>query len=263
MMTNLAKTDSNVWVIRSKPNPQAVLRLFCFPYAGSSAIIFRPWTDLPAAIEVCSVELPGRGTRFAETPFTRLDPLVEAIAIALLPYLDNPFAFFGHSMGALISFELARFLHIKQSLNPAHIFVSAYRAPQIPDPDPPIHTLPKSAFLEELRRLNGTPKAILENSELMQLILPILRADFAVLETYVYATGLPLNCPIAVFGGLQDSEVTSADLEAWQCQTNVAFSLQMLPGDHFFVHSERSLLLQKLSEKLSQLASVAAQKQYF
>ncbi|HEY9797280.1 MAG TPA: thioesterase II family protein [Leptolyngbyaceae cyanobacterium] len=248
-MTTTSTFDT--WVSWHKPNPQASLRLFCFPYAGGAALTFRTWPDsLAMALEVCPVELPGRGKRITSAPFTRLQPLVQAIAQALLPHLDKPFAFFGHSMGGLVSFELARLLRKKYGLNPAHLFVSGYRAPQVPDPDPPIHALPEPEFLEELRRLNGTPEAVLENAELMQLLLPALRADFAVIETYAYIPESPLDCPITAFGGLQDREVSCDDLEAWREQTNAAFSLQMLPGDHFFLHSAQPLLLQSLSQKL-------------
>ncbi len=245
---------NDCWVMCPKPNPQANLRLFCFPYAGGGALSFRTWPNgLPTTVEVCAVELPGRGTRMRLAPFTRLEPLVEALAQALLPYLDKPFALFGHSMGGLVSFELARLLRREYGLLPVHLFVSGRRAPQVPDPDPPIHALPEPAFKEELRRLNGTPEAVLENKELMQLLIPILRADFAVLETYVYATEPPLECPITAFGGLQDCKVSCDRLEAWRNQTSASFALQMLPGDHFFLNSAQALLLQSLTRQLTRL----------
>jgi medium-chain acyl-[acyl-carrier-protein] hydrolase len=156
-------------------------------------------------------------------------------------------------MGGLVSFELARLLRRDYNLIPVHLFVSARRAPHIPAPDPPIHVLPEPAFLEELRRLNGTPDAVLENAELMQLLLPALQSDFAVLETYVYAPESPLDCPITAFGGLQDREVICDYLEGWREQTNATFSLKMLPGDHFFLHSAQSLLLQSLSRELDRI----------
>lgn len=240
----------NSWVI-CPTNPQAKMRLFCFPYAGGGIWSFRTWfNSLPLTVEVCPVELPGRGTRLMEAPFTRLEPLTQALARALLNYLDKPFAFFGHSMGGTVSFELARLLRREYSLNPVHLFVSGCRAPQKPDLDPPIHALPEPAFLDELRRLNGTPDAVLEDAELMHLLLPTLRADFAVIETYVYASEPPLDCPITAFGGLQDLEISHDELKAWQEQTNAAFSLQMFKGDHFFLHSAQSLLLQSLNKKL-------------
>jgi medium-chain acyl-[acyl-carrier-protein] hydrolase len=133
------------------------------------------------------------------------------------------------------------------------LFVSAHRAPQVPDPDAPIHALPNPEFLQELRRYNGTPEAVLENAELMQLLLPTLRADFAVVETYAYTPEQPLDCPITAFGGLDDREVSSDELEAWREQTNASFVLKMFPGDHFFLDSAKPLLLQSLSQKLHQI----------
>ena len=185
-----------------------------------------------------------------EPPFTHIEPLVHNLASTLLPFLNKPFVFFGHSMGALVSFELTRLLHRDYNLSPVHLFVSGHRAPQIPDSDPPIHDLPESAFVEELRHLNGTPPAVLENAELMQLFLPALRADFSVVETYAYTPEPRLECPITVFGGLQDSEASCDELEAWREQTNNSFVLQMFPGDHFFLQSAQQLLLQSLSQAL-------------
>lgn len=246
-MTNPSTVDPGINY--PKLNLQANLRLFCFPYAGGAARIFRTWSDsLPKTVEVCPVELPGRGKQIRLAPFTRLQPLVQAIAQSLLPYLDQPFAFFGHSLGGLIAFELTHYLRQQYGLNPVHLFISGRRAPQIPDPDPPIHELPDSEFLEELRRLNGTPQAVLENAELMQFVLPILRSDFTVLETYVYTPKSPLNCPISAFGGSDDPEATWDDLDGWRIQTRAAFSLRMLPGDHFFLHSAERLLLPIIAE---------------
>ncbi len=244
------------WVTSPQANPQASLRLFCFPYAGGSSVIYRTWSQsLPTTVEVCPIELPGRGTQMKLPAFTQLQPLVQAIAPVLLPHLDKPFAFFGHSMGALVSFELARLLRKEYNINPVHLFVSARLAPQIPNLKPPVHALPEAEFKEELRRLNGTPEAVLQNAELMQLLVPILRADFAVLETYVYTTEPPLNCPITAYGGLQDQEVSCDELQAWQNQTNAAFSLQMFTGNHFFLHSAQSLLLQSISQEIHRITS--------
>lgn len=251
-MTSIQTSKS--WTICPQPNPQAKLRLFCFHYAGGGTSSFRNWSDdLPASVEVHCVELPGRGFRLAEEAFASLEPLIVAIANALHPYLDKPFAFFGHSMGGLISFELTRLLRKKYQLNPIHLFVSAHRAPQLRDRDPPIYNLPDPEFLEELRDLEGTPQAVLENAELMQLLLPTLRADFTIVETYNYTTEPPLDCPITAFGGIQDREVSYEELKAWQEQTTAAFSLQMLRGNHFFIHSARSLLLEYLCQDLNRL----------
>jgi surfactin family lipopeptide synthetase A len=248
-MTTASAFDS--WIACRKPNPQARLRLFCFPYAGTGPSIFRAWSDgLPADVEVCLVQLPGRGTRLMETPFTRLSPLVQTLAQAMVPLLDKPFAFFGHSLGALVAFELARQLRRQAGVQPVRLFISADRAPQLPQRDRPIHALPEAEFLVELRRLNGIPGRVLEEADFMQSMLPVLRADFAVYETYVYSTEPPLNCPFSLFGGLQDHRVSRGDLEAWRDQTNGSFSLRMFPGDHFFLNTTQPLLLQVLSQEL-------------
>lgn len=238
--------------VTCNPNSQAAMRLFCFPYAGGNSLLFRKWRDtLPKNIEVCPVELPGRLSQRHIPPFTRMESLVNAIAISLLPNLEKPFAFFGHSMGGLVSFELARFLRANYNLQPSHLFISGRRPPQIPGTAAPIHTLPLPEFIAQLRRLNGTPEAVLENAELMQILVPILRADFAVLENYTYIDEPPLDCAIAIFGGLEDKEVSYEQLAAWRAQTTNSFQLQMFRGDHFFLHSAQDLLLQSLSKQLS------------
>ena len=235
------------WLKCYKPLPDAELRLFCFPYAGSSAISFRSWSDLlPPTVEVYSIELPGRGTRMKEFLYRKMEPLVEAIAPALLSKLDKPFAFFGHSMGAIVAFECCRLLRKNYSLLPFRLFVSGRNAPHLPDPDPPVHNASKAAFIEELRRFKGTPEEILNSDAMMELLLPILRADFEVLETYRYIEKSPLECPITAFGGLEDVKTTAEGLEAWGEHTIDFCSLYELAGDHFFINSARSLLLKYL-----------------
>ncbi|MDJ0795572.1 MAG: thioesterase II family protein [Calothrix sp. MO_167.B12] len=245
---------TNSCVTFPKNNPSASLRLFCFPYAGGNSLIFRTWADsLPKSIEVCPVELPGRGIQIKSPLFTRMESLVRDITPIILPYLDKPFTFFGHSMGGLLCFELARYLCQEHDKKPAHLFVSASRAPQIPSPKSPIHALPDIEFKQELGRLNGTPASVLENAELMELLTPIIRADFAVLETYVYAQKPLLECPITAFGGLEDQEVNLQELEGWRWQTTNSFQVQMFSGNHFFIHSVQSLLLDNLGKYLKAL----------
>lgn len=246
-------TPSGQWFSIRRPNPRAALRLFCFPYAGGGARIYSAWPqDLPSAFEVCAVQLPGRETRMKEPPFRELTTLVEAVGAAIGPYLDRPFAFFGHSMGALISFELARLLLEHSGARPAHLFVSGRRAPQLPDEEPPTYNLPNDEFLEKLRELNGTPAEVLEHPELMELMTPLLRADFSVVQTYVYKPGPALDCPITAFGGVQDVEVGREDVKAWREQTTNAFSARFLPGDHFFVNhpQTRAVMLGVIAQEL-------------
>jgi medium-chain acyl-[acyl-carrier-protein] hydrolase len=189
-----------------------------------------------------------------EPPFKSVPVLVEAMLPALLPHFDKPFAFFGHSMGAMISFELARRLRKETGREPLKLFVSGQRAPQLPRTSDITYNLPEPEFLEELRRLNGTPREVLEHPELMSLLLSLLRTDFELVQTYDYQPGEPLNCPIAAFGGVQDEDIPRSDLDAWREQTTSSFTLQMFPGDHFFLHSSQALLLQRLSEHLLRIA---------
>lgn len=249
-MTNSNPPDK--WIEFPKPNPRANLRLFCFPYAGGSSLIYRKWHEqLPASVEVCAVQLPGRGGRLREPPLRSLSAVVGPVAEAVSRHLDKPFAFFGHSMGALLGFELARELRRRGARTPEVVFASARPAPRFQYPERTLHALPEAELMDELRRLNGTPRQVLESPELMSLMLPMLRADFEVCETYVYTPEPPLDCPVSVFGGLYD-DISREKLEAWSEETSRDFSLQMFPGDHFFLHTTEGLLLRTLAQNLHQ-----------
>lgn len=248
----VSATMVNSWFQYWQRRSGACIRLFCFPYAGGGASIFRTWSEhLPHDIEVCPVQLPGREDRLLETPFARMPLLVDSLAQVLRPYLDMPYAFFGQSMGALISFELAR--HIRRagsSLEPVHLFVAGHQAPQLPSLDPPTYHLPEQEFIEELRRLKGTPESVLQNAEFLRLLLPLLRADFALCETYSYSHDEPFTCPISAFSGLQDTEVSHDGIDQWRIQTSGHFRSRFFEGDHFFVHHHQAALLQALSQDL-------------
>jgi surfactin synthase thioesterase subunit len=218
---------------------------------------------LPAGIEVCPVQLPGRENRLREQPFQQFAPLISTLAEALRPYLTVPYAFFGHSMGALVSFGLARQLRRQNDALPMHLFLSAYRAPQIRNAEPPLHQLPEAEFVGKVLSLNGTKREVLADDELRKFFLPILRADFAVCETFDYTIEAPLACPITVFGGLQDSRVPPHDLAAWKEQTSSHFTQRMLPGDHFFLQTMRTPLLQLISQDLTQHGAPAAMAAYW
>jgi medium-chain acyl-[acyl-carrier-protein] hydrolase len=210
--------------------------------------MYYTWPDaLPAGVEVCAIKMPGRESRFADAPFTRLEPLVQALADALAPALTGRFAFFGHSLGSLVAFELTRELVRRRGPQPVHLLLSARPAPQIPNDEPRIHALPDAQFIEGVRRYNGMPDDVLRNPELLELVLPALRGDFAINETYVYRPGPPLTCPISAFGGLQDQDIPPDALAAWREQTTGPSSHRMFPGDHFYVLSARRELMQAVS----------------
>jgi len=176
---------------------------------------------------------------------------VQRLAQAISPYLDKPCAFFGHSLGALVSFELARTLRQREGFCPVRLLVSAHRGPHLPDLHPPIYDLPLPEFVQHLRLLQGTPEEVLQHEELMQVLLPTLRAEFTLAETYTYIPGEPLACACSAFGGLRDTHVSRAELAAWQQQTSSTFIVRMFPGDHFFLHSDRILLLRAIADELS------------
>ncbi|GLV53947.1 thioesterase [Dictyobacter sp. S3.2.2.5] len=243
-----------------KQQRESQVRLFCFPYAGGGASIYNSWAEeLPAQIELCALQLPGRENRFAEPPFTNLNQLVETLLPVLKPYLDVPFAFFGHSMGALTAFELARAIRNAYGWEPEYLFVSGHSAPHVPRQRKTLHHLPTADFIQEVRKLNGTPEEVLQSEELLELFLPLLRADFELCETYAYQSQAKLSCPIVALGGLQDEDVPRDALEGWCEHTSAHFCRRFFYGDHFFLHRHRQYLTKFIAQKLLNLNTVACQ----
>ena len=239
------------WLVCSHLRQDPKLRLLCFPHAGGSAWFFRDWADLlPTAVEVYGIELPGRGKRILETPLTDISSLIQVLGAELFPLLDVPLAFFGHSLGARIAFELCRWLRRKVQHIPVHFWAAAARAPHLPPDTPPIHALPNPGFIIELKRYNGTPESVLNNPELMNLMLPTIKADFSLLETYKYQSEARLACPITCFWGQQDEIANQVDVAAWRGHTS-EFTLKAVPGDHFFI--QQPLFPKRLLPKLTEL----------
>jgi surfactin synthase thioesterase subunit len=232
----------NGWIVfPRRRHPDVRLRLFCFPYGGGTASVFRAWPDrFPPDVEVCPVQLPGRESRFAEPAFTHVTPLVEELAGIIRPHLDRPYVLLGHSMGALIAFELARELRRRGEPAPAGMIVSGRRAPQLPQADA-FHSLEGEEFIAAVAGLGGTPADYLRDPKLRDYFIPLLKADFSITETYVYGDETaPLDCPIDALCGTADARVSGDEMDAWRAQTAARFSLTMLPGDHFFINAPHS-----------------------
>ena len=228
------------WLI-SYANHDAPLRMFCFPYAGGSATIFKDWGNfIPENIEICAIQLPGRGSRMREKAHTNTPELILDLHKNLLSYIkEKQCIFYGHSMGALIAFELARLLRDEENLT--QLVVSGHRAPHLPLRLPTLYDLPPDKFLQEIKNLGGMQKQIVENVELMNLLSPIIRADFTICDTYQYQETEPLHIPISALGGINDPRVNSKEIELWQKHTTEKFYFQILPGEHFFIHSHESV----------------------
>jgi medium-chain acyl-[acyl-carrier-protein] hydrolase len=226
----------SLWIDYARPNSEAGLRLFCLPHAGGGAGSYREWVaGLAPEIEVLPVQLPGRETRFFERPFTNIEPLLAALTEGLRPFLDKPFAFFGHSLGALIAFELIRRLQ-SDGVVPMHLFVSGYGAPHLPVKLPPMHHLPDDQFVTALQDLGTMPTAVLENEELLTLLLPLLRADFAIYERYQFQAGNLIECPITILGGKADTLVPPELLLPWNEHTMQPGEAHLFEGGHFYLH---------------------------
>lgn len=238
--------------VRPRPVAAPRLRLFCFPYAGGSAAAYHQWPSaLPADIEVVAAQYPGRATRMREAPCTRLEALLDDMETGIAPLLDRPFAFFGHSMGATVAHELTRRLLAAGSALPRHLFLSGRSAPQLAPRRTPIHALPHEEFIATLRDFSGTPAEILEHRELMEMMVPMIRADFEALETWKYQASAALPIPVSAFGGIADEAVPMENLDAWSVCTSERFKRHMFPGGHFFLQQHYPAMLNIVARALA------------
>ncbi len=242
------------WIICTGPRPSATLDLFCFPPAGGTSALYRNWhSGLPESVEVHAIELPGRERRLSEPAFSDmgklLDELVPVIEAARSPGRD--FALFGHSMGGTIAFELTKRLRASDRELPVALCISGRRAPQLAERFPLMHKLDENDFIKGLRAYGGTPEAVLQNSELMDIFVPLLRADFSLFETWPYQEAPPLPMPFLVFGGDEDPRALRTEIQAWNIHSAVDLRLRILPGGHFFLRDYEALMLRALSEEIS------------
>ncbi|MEU3169839.1 alpha/beta fold hydrolase [Streptosporangium sp. NPDC006930] len=239
------------WLVPLHRPERPRARLVCVPNAGGGATTFRGWADLlPGDVELWAVRSPGRETRISEKPRHRLSMIVDPVIDGLSRLETLPFALFGHSMGALVSFTVTRRLRSRGLPGPGRLFVSGWNAPQVRDGMPRLGQLGDEDLMRVLHRLDGIPPEVIGNAELMSLIMPVLRADLNAAESYVHEDEPPLACPISVFGGNGDPTTTAAGLSAWSAQTGAAFRLRLLPGGHFFIHTQRRTMLRAIREDL-------------
>lgn len=244
----------NEWftIFQKVKNP--CMRIFCFHYAGGSASFFRHWSqDLIPGVELVAIQLPGRENRFTEDLFYNLLDVANAISLNFKYYSDKPFVFFGHSVGALLSFEVARCLRRKIDIQPKHLMVSGTTPPHVRLRKKQSHKLSKELFVQELQKYNNIPSIILNDKELMDIFLPTIRADFCISETYNYINENPLNCPITALGGQNDNTFDKNLLIKWKEQTNNEFNYYFLEGDHFFVNVSYLKLIKLINQILQNL----------
>ncbi len=245
------------WFRRS-PYSSSRARLFCFPYAGGNARMFREWHDwCGPEVEVVAIELPGRGFNSRSPLINDMSTMIERLLQVIDPLLDKPFALFGHSMGALISFELSRALRASGRKTPLRLFASGMRAPHLWGGNK-IHSLPDHEFVEALRTLNGTPAEVLSDSSLLEMFIPVLRADLRLSETYQFTPGTPLQHPITVFGGIGDVTTPSERLHEWQRHTRSSCTVRLLEGDHFFIQQSAHLVAASILKSLGRVSMPAA-----
>ena len=232
------------------------MRLLCFPYAAGTASLFYSWqAHFPADIQICPVELPARAGRINDPMPASVAGLVDQFLEEAPPYFDRPFSLFGHSLGALIAFELARVMKDRRMPSPVRLFASACQAPQVFRSERPIHHLPDPEFIEALREIDGTPDEVLAHQELLGVLLPMLRADFRLADTYKYIPGGQLTCAITAVGGSEDESISRGDLVAWHSQTTGPFNLWMVRGTHFFLRFQGSKLAKMIATLLSEQQS--------
>jgi surfactin synthase thioesterase subunit len=248
---SITTTHASKWFLVTRPKPRARYRLFCFPYAGGSATAYANWEELlPEDIELVAIQPPGRGNRFNERLITSVEEAVSQIRDAIRPWLDRPYLLYGHSLGSVVSFELLHSLKANGLPLPVRYCSGARRAPHTAPRIAPIHDYPLAQFKTELKKLNGTPDIVLNNPELMDIFVPILRTDFKAAYAYHRAPDIKLDCAASIFGGAKDDIVPQEDLTGWQEHFRKPIDLRVFAGGHFFLEDDRELVVSAICKEL-------------
>ncbi|MER5750813.1 alpha/beta fold hydrolase [Streptomyces sp. NPDC002088] len=230
-------------------------RLLCFPFAGGGATAFRTWPGLLADVaDVHAVRLPGREERHREPLATDLDALAREVADAVSDWCLPPYALYGHSMGARLAHRVVHVLAERDLPLPGMLVVAAHRAPHQPAPLPLTHTLPREELIRKIAEYGATPRELLDNREILDFFLPVIRADFALSETAEEHSPRPLDVPILALGGEDDVPVGMEELNAWSLHTTAAFRIRRFPGGHFFQFTSQEQLMELLLDELIGLA---------
>ncbi|MFI0822576.1 thioesterase II family protein [Streptomyces sp. NPDC021098] len=246
-----ALARSGAWAVRRKPLPEARIRLLCLPHAGGGATVFRAWRQrLEPEIEVVPIRLPGRESRFGERPYKRLDDLLPPLLRDVTPLFDRPHAWFGHSMGAGIAFELCRAQRRLGLPEPVRLLVAGLPAPHVPRRATPVHDAPSEEIFSRLGELHGGLAEPHADNPMLNVMLPTLRADFAVAETHTHRPGPALGCPVTVYGGRSDASTTREELAAWSKHSVADTTIRLFPGGHFFPHDDPDGFLPVLADDL-------------
>jgi medium-chain acyl-[acyl-carrier-protein] hydrolase len=256
-MASAPPTAPDRWFPSRKPLPEPRLRLFCLPFAGGSAAIYTPWSlALPTGVELCAVQLPGRERRLMEPAIKTLPELMAVLMPALRPLLDKPFALFGYSMGARIGLEVARTLHREGGPKPLGFIAAAAPPPSHNERDP-IHHLDDAGFIAKLRDYDGTPEEVLQHKELLELILPTLRADFGLAWSEDGDNAKTLDIPLSVYAGKGDKHVGLDLMEHWRAESTADVRVRHFDGGHFFIRSHGPQVLAAVREDLTRWMTAA------
>jgi medium-chain acyl-[acyl-carrier-protein] hydrolase len=240
------------WLLEAPTKKPGRCRLFCFPYAGGGASLFTAWNSLSPAAEVVAVQLPGRENRLREPPATRLEDIVPSLLEAIEPQLFGPWAVFGHSFGGLLAYETARAAVRDGHHQPEAVFVSACRPPDVESRFPKLlHTLSDEELIAALEDLGASPSPILSDPEMRRLVLPAVRADIELCETYEFVPDDVLEAPIVAFSGADDHHADPAEMKRWREFTHGSYNQRIVPGGHFFLKTDPALLVAQLKELLN------------